>query len=77
MNNSPPFLCRARGVEAEVPSLLVQIRQEVPDLGLLPLVAEDEGLGEVHGDGSFPGPGYHRMHCAEHPLHGPGALSHD
>ena len=60
-----------------MPSLLVHIRQEVPDMGLLPLVASAEGLGEMHGDGSFPGSGYHHMHRAEHPLHGPGALPHD
>lgn len=70
-------LCRAGGVEAKVPSLLVHICQEVPDMGLLPLVAEDEGVREVHGDGSFPGSRYHHMHCAEHALHGPGALPHD
>lgn len=70
-------LCRVGGVEAKVPPLLVHIRQEVPHLGLLPLVAAAEGVGEVHGDGPFPGSGYHHMHCAEHPLHGPGALPHD
>lgn len=70
-------VCRAGGVEAEVPPLLVHVCQEVPDMGLLPLVAAGEGVGEVHGDGSFSGSGYHHMHCAEHPLHGPGALPHD
>ncbi len=70
-------LCRAGGVEAEVSSLLVHFCKKVPGVGLLPLVAAGEGLGEVHGDGSFPGSGYHHMHCTEHPLHGPGALPHD
>lgn len=70
-------LFRAGGVKAKVPSLLVHICQEVPDMGLLPLVAEDKGVGEDHGDGSFPGFRYHHMHCAEHPLHGPGALPND
>ncbi|KAG7227357.1 hypothetical protein INR49_000362, partial [Caranx melampygus] len=35
---------KAGGVEAKVSSLLVYICQEVPDMGLLPLVAQDEGM---------------------------------
>lgn len=69
-------LCRAGGVEAEVSSLLVHICQEVPDLGQ-PLVAQDQGLGQANGYGSFPGSRHHHMHRAEHPLHGLGALPHD
>ena len=60
-----------------MPSLLVKVRQEIPDMGLLLLVADDEGVGEVHGDGSFPGSRHHHLHRAKHPLHGPGALPHD
>lgn len=60
-----------------MPSLLVHLRQEVPDLELLPLVAAAEGVCEVHGDGSLPGPGDHHLYRPEHPLHGPGALPHD
>lgn len=70
-------LCRAGGVEAEVSPLLVHLRQEVPDMGMLPLVATGEGVGDIDGDGSLPGPGYHHMHRAEHPLHGSGTLPHD
>lgn len=58
-------------------SMLVFICQKVPDMELLPLVAEVEGVGEVHGDGSFSGSWYHHMHRAQHPVHGSGALPHD
>lgn len=70
-------LGRVGGVTAKVSSLLVHVRQEVPDMGLLLLVAADEGVGEVHGDGPVPGSGHHHMHRAQHPLHGHGALPHD
>lgn len=70
-------LSRAGRVKAKVPSMLVRVCKEVFDMGLQPVVAEVEGVGEVHGDGSFSGSWYHHMHCAEHPLHGPGALPHD
>lgn len=69
--------CRAGGIEAEVPPLLVRLRQEVFNMGLLPLVAEVKGVCEVHGDGSLPGSGDHHMYCAEHAVHGSGALPHD
>lgn len=75
--NVPLPLCRAGGVKAEVSPLLVHLCQEVPDMGMLPLVATGEGVGDVDGDGSLPGPGYHHMHRAEHPLHGSGTLPHD
>lgn len=71
-----PF-CRVGGVEAEVSPLLVHICQDVPDMGMLPLVAEGEGVGDTDGDGSLPGPGHHHMHRAEHPLHGSGTLPYD
>lgn len=32
------LICRIGGIQAKVPSLLVHICQEVPDMGLLPLV---------------------------------------
>lgn len=44
---------RAGGVKAEVPPLLVHICQEVPNMGLQPLLAKVEAVGEVDGDGSF------------------------
>lgn len=40
-------------------------------------MAEGEAVGEVHGDGPFPGSWNHYMYCAQHPLYGSGALPHD
>lgn len=45
-------------------------------MGVLSTVAEDKRDSEPHSDGSVCRPGYHYMYCAEHSLHGHGALSH-
>ena len=74
---TPGLSPRAGGVQAEVPPLLDLLCPAVPDLGVLPLVAVGEAVGEVHGDGPLPGPGHHHLHRAQHPVHGPGALPHD
>ena len=71
------LLIRAGGVQTEVSSLLVQVCQHVPDLGLLPSVAEGQGDREHGGHGSVCGPSHHHLHCAQHPVHGHGALPHD
>lgn len=60
-----------------MPPLLVCFCSPVPGVGVLPLLAEAEAASEDHGDGPLPGPGHHSVHCAEHALHGHGALPHD
>lgn len=57
--------------------LLVRVCPSLPGVGVLPLLAETEAAGQDHGDGSLPGPGHHRLHRPQYPLHGYGALPHD
>lgn len=68
---------RAGGGAAEVSPLLVRVRPQVPGVDVLPRLAEGEGVGEDHGDGSLPGSGHHYLHRSQHALHGSGTLSHD
>lgn len=60
-----------------MPPLLVQICQQLPNLGLLPPVAESEGDRQHGGNGPIRRPGNHHLHRPQHPLHGNGALPHD
>lgn len=58
-------------------SMLVQVCQQLPDLGLLSSLAEGEGDYEHGGDGSVCRPGHNHLHCSQHSLHGYGALPYD
>lgn len=60
-----------------MPPLLVQIRQHLSDLGLLPCVAEDQGGRQHGGHGPICGSGHHNLHRPQHPVYGHGALPHD
>ena len=70
-------LPRTGRVQTEVPPLLVQVRQLLPDLGLPPHLAAVQGGDEHGGDGPLRGPGHHNLHRPQHALHGHGALPND
>lgn len=69
--------CRIGRVSKKVPSLLVQVCQHVPHLGVLSLLAEDQACGLLNCDGPICRPRHYHLHCPQHPLHGDGALPHD
>lgn len=69
--------CRIGGVSKEVPSLLVQVCQHVPHLGVLSLLAEDQACSLLDCHGPICRPRHYHLHCPQHPLHGNGALPHD
>lgn len=69
--------CRVGGVSEEVPSLLVQVCQYLPYLGVLSILAEDQAHSLLDCHGSICWPGHHYLHCPQYPLHGHGALSND
>lgn len=57
-----------------MPSLLVQVCQHLPHLGLLSEVAEDQENSQDDRDGPVCRPSYHHMYCYEYSVHGYGAL---
>lgn len=67
------FYGRTWRVEAEVPSLLVQVRSHLPYLGVLSKVDENQENGQPNCDGPIYGPSYYHLHCTEHIIYGHGA----
>lgn len=57
--------------------MLVQVCQQLPDLGLLSSLAEGEEDCEHGGDGSICRLGHNHLHCSQHPLYGYGTLPYD
>lgn len=70
------FFTRAGGVEKEVSAVLVHFCPQVPDMGLLSTMVEDQESGRTHCDGSVHGLDHYHLHCAEHSLHGNGTPAH-
>lgn len=60
-----------------MPPLLAQFCHQVPHLGMLSSVAEDQEVGETYCDGSICRPHYHHLHRTQHIVYGYGALSND
>lgn len=58
-------------------SLLEPLCCEIPHLGLLPTLAFNQEICQVCGYGPVYWPHHHPLHCAEHALHGLGALQDD
>lgn len=53
-------------------SLLVQICSQIPHLGVLSSVAENQENSKHDCDGPIYGPGYYLLHCTEHIIYGHG-----
>lgn len=67
------FYVRTWRVEAEVPSLLVQVCSHLPHLGVLSRLDENQENGQPNCDGPIYGPSYYHLHCTEHIIYGHGA----
>lgn len=72
-----PCLSRVGGGPETMPTHLVQVCRHVSEVELLPAVGGLQEVGAFCGDGPFCRLGHHHLYCAQHPVHGHGALPHD
>lgn len=60
-----------------MPTHLVQVCQHISEVELLQTVGGLQKVGAFCGDRPFCRLGHHHLYCAQHLVHGHGALPHD